>query len=357
VLGAAVGRTAFSAQETEAPAGEAEECVTSLGDPDYERRHEAFERLEQLGDAAREALEEAADSDDPEVRWNVARLLDRLNRTESEGHSRRLRPLRSPDSEGARAPDDPSVWMFERPNDLLREMDDLLRRVDPDGRQDFRGFFRGRPFHFRFFDDPFGILDEVARSSGGPPELAPGTQFSRTEIRDGQRQSWEVSVDADGKVVAEHRRGEDVTRVEADSVEDFRRQHPEFLEAIQGAVGDVVPHSGPVRTRPLVPRRFHRIEPPAQSDSAPGPKLGVRVEPVHPAVAEHLDLAPGVGLVVREVLEDSLAETLGIQVGDLLVELNGREIRGVPDVAAALREGRSPARVTLIRKGRVIRPL
>src|SRR5262245_21395481 len=53
--------------------------VQKLGDKEYKVRRDAYRQLEKLGASARTALEAAAKSDDPEVRWNASRLLDRLD--------------------------------------------------------------------------------------------------------------------------------------------------------------------------------------------------------------------------------------------------------------------------------------
>src|SRR5262245_53372972 len=53
--------------------------VQKLGDKEYKVRRDAYRQLEKLGASARSALETAAKSDDPEVRWNASRLLDRLD--------------------------------------------------------------------------------------------------------------------------------------------------------------------------------------------------------------------------------------------------------------------------------------
>lgn len=85
-----------------------------------------------------------------------------------------------------------------------------------------------------------------------------------------------------------------------------------------------------------------------------GPRLGVQVEPLHPAVAEYLELEEGVGLRVVEVVAGSAAEQLGVRRNDLILEVNGQTIRGVADVPAALGKEKGAAEdavVTVLRKG------
>ncbi|MFQ5506106.1 MAG: HEAT repeat domain-containing protein [Planctomycetota bacterium] len=83
-----------------------------------------------------------------------------------------------------------------------------------------------------------------------------------------------------------------------------------------------------------------------------GPRLGIRVHEVSEELGSFLDLPEGVGLMIDEVLDDSLAERLGLEEGDLLTRLNGRWIRDAASVAKALKarkEGRH--QVEYYRKG------
>ncbi|CAN0220623.1 unnamed protein product, partial [Ectocarpus fasciculatus] len=72
------------------------------------------------------------------------------------------------------------------------------------------------------------------------------------------------------------------------------------------------------------------------------PKLGVRVE----------DTADGV--VVLEVMEDSLAAQMGLQAGDLLLNLDGRALDQVGQIGVALSEVQPGAEFTLslVREGK-----
>lgn len=53
--------------------------------------------------------------------------------------------------------------------------------------------------------------------------------------------------------------------------------------------------------------------------------LGVRVQPVDEALAAALDLASADGVLVSEVLEDSPAQAAGLQRGDLILSIAGRD--------------------------------
>jgi hypothetical protein len=264
-------------------------------------------RPEDSRDEARAALEAARTSGDPETRWNAALLLDRLGEDQDLG---RLRE---------RAGDEMV------PDETLKPMREALRRLDP--------------FGFR--------LDQG-------PALGPNSSFSSTTVRDGVRESVSIQVDAEGRVVAEREKGGEKTRIEADSVEALRRDHPELLEGL--------PAIGGMRfaITPRLPRQeriesLPQVERPADPSKDPDPsrpRLGVRVAPVKPDVAEYLDLDAGLGLEIVEVLDGTPAVELGLRVRDILIELNGRAIQGVEDVALALRSGEaSKLTAKVIRKG------
>ncbi len=66
----------------------------------------------------------------------------------------------------------------------------------------------------------------------------------------------------------------------------------------------------------------------AQTSPAPLPQywIGVAVENVGQNVADWLNLSPGQGLMVSKVIKDSPAQAAGLQVNDLLLEINGKPL-------------------------------
>jgi hypothetical protein len=327
--------------------------VQKLGDKDYKTRKEAFRALERMGAAAREELEMAQKSDDPEVRWSASLLLDRLEEQEGgkEGDAKRGR-LREREEPRAPRPSD----------DAVRDMRDTIRRLER-WQEEFEKSFPGwsrRPFGFRAFDDWFRELPDFGRFGRvGELEMGPGSSFSRIVEHDGEKESVSIRVDENGRVTAEHEMNGEKTKVEADSIEALRRQHPELFEGFGGLSFRVHPFGGsailPGRDDVPAPREFESRRPalekpqPAPADR---PRLGVQVAPVGPDLARYLDLEEGVGLEVVEVLKGSAAEKIGVRPRDVITEVNGREIRGVEDVAEALGStDPAQAEVTVIRRG------
>jgi hypothetical protein len=88
----------------------------------------------------------------------------------------------------------------------------------------------------------------------------------------------------------------------------------------------------------------------------PGERLGIYASDAPAGVAEFLGLAAGQGLRVEDVVKGSLADTLGIQKGDIVFQIADRKIFAVGDVRQALRRIRAgdTVGVQVNRRGRVL---
>jgi RND family efflux transporter MFP subunit len=85
-----------------------------------------------------------------------------------------------------------------------------------------------------------------------------------------------------------------------------------------------------------------------------GPRLGVTVELVTPALADQLSLPKNIGLLVTEVVPQSPAAKVGIQVNDVLLKIDGAPIPAdVADFVKLIGNLRSdtPMDVVVMRKG------
>jgi serine protease Do len=75
----------------------------------------------------------------------------------------------------------------------------------------------------------------------------------------------------------------------------------------------------------------------AQAASEPQPEdLGLRVEAITPELARRLEIKDTAGLVVTSVSPASPAEEGGIQVGDVIRQVNRRSVSSVREYAEAL---------------------
>jgi len=76
---------------------------------------------------------------------------------------------------------------------------------------------------------------------------------------------------------------------------------------------------------------------PAATTVARAPRsLGVWIEAIDPAVAGYLELAEGVGMIVREIQPGSAADRAGLQKKDILVQAAGNAVTSADAIAAAV---------------------
>ncbi len=342
----------------------ARSLVRALGSEDEQTREEAEERLEEMGRPVLPFLHKVLKREkSPEVRWRIKKVL------------------RAIQGKGPRtiAKAEPPVVTPRESEDFLEEMQERLRKMMEDMEKEFGPFFGpGR--------------------SGFPklriPKILPrgkGKVFSRNE-------SVRIQVGPDGVVLEIRRKGssgkEEVKRYKAKNVEEFKKLYPDIARkygiggdgftfhfgtprsldfstklreilkefGLAPGMGPVTPGPGGVRPLPpppgwrwwgTGPRRLTPVRP-APAPSPSGDKLGVYVGPVPDPLAEYLELPPGYGLIVQEVLAGSLADRAGIQAKDILLEVGGAKIRGVEDVknALSLIPPGGEVKITVIRKGR-----
>jgi hypothetical protein len=115
-------------------------------------------------------------------------------------------------------------------------------------------------------------------------------------------------------------------------MEEMRRNMP---EGFQGRL----PFRGGLRTAPFLHQG----------------RMGVRVEPPGPVLADQLDLPKGRGLVVHDVLPDSAAAKAGLKPHDILLTLGGKAVSNDPnEFAEMVRDLKADAPVDVVvkRKGK-----
>ncbi|HMK79308.1 MAG TPA: DegQ family serine endoprotease [Xanthobacteraceae bacterium] len=88
---------------------------------------------------------------------------------------------------------------------------------------------------------------------------------------------------------------------------------------------------------------------------ARSPFMGLKVVNISPAVADELRLdSTAEGVVVTEVADGSLAQSLGFQRGDMITEVNGEKIAQTRDLDRAAKERQRLWRITVVRGGQQI---
>jgi C-terminal processing protease CtpA/Prc len=85
------------------------------------------------------------------------------------------------------------------------------------------------------------------------------------------------------------------------------------------------------------------------------PMLGVQLVEATPELREHMGSDSEAGVLVSKVLPDMPAEEAGVEVGDLIVGVDGENIEDAGDLISALRKKAGETiRVEVIRDGRPV---
>ena len=92
------------------------------------------------------------------------------------------------------------------------------------------------------------------------------------------------------------------------------------------------------------PQRAHSTN--LQMAMSPG-YLGVGVQDLSPERIKSLNLKVDAGVEVRTVIPDSPAATIGIRVGDIILEVNGQKVEGTEQFAASIAGKLPGTKVTL----------
>ncbi len=263
------------------------DLVKKLGSENYAVREEAQRKLIEMGEKAVPALEEALKSDDLEVRLRAGRALRAIG-----GEARQAEKVA--EAERVEQPAAPGVQQKSTSFQIMPGKVVVTVTETVDGKVVTKTY-------------EASSMEELKEKY---PELQLDNRF---QFRFGSRDDFDMdkfwrewnsnfeNFDDD------MRKWQDETRRE---VEAMRR----WLEHWRNQ---------PQRMRP------------EQRLAFPGGMLGVRASMPTQVLDAQLELR-GKGLVVDAVEKDSLADRLGLVRFDILVELNGREIRGAEDVAVAL---------------------
>jgi hypothetical protein len=299
------------AQEAPTP----EDLVRKLGHEDYAVREEATRKLIEMGAKAQPALEAALKSEDLEVRLRAGRALSAIRRG---GEER----AEAPEPEG----DEP----FATPR---RSVNRGVEVQMADGRVKIR---------VRTIEDGKEVVKEYEGESldqlrKDHPELNEVLGGFRFRVQRGG--AFDFDMDEFWK-----------ERDRAFNDEFWQNLHRDLERDIE-------------RQRRWLEHSRKRMEERLREDAwdlefgeatAAGPRLGIRTSRPDAVVDAQLELA-GKGLVVESVEEGSLAARLRLERYDILLELNGVEIRAPQDVAKALAaagDGKAAAKV--LRRGKVV---
>jgi len=248
---------------------------------------------------------------DTELAWTT-RLALRVSRDTSNSLSRRT----------------PFAGRGFGPSDMRSQLDDMQRQF---GDLD------------RLFDDFQKRLDQ--QGSGGG--LMPRTFSAPGGSRQQQQQSYSMQVTPDGlKVEVEENIDGKIEKktYEAKTLEELYDAHPELkgkvgarveMRSVPGGSWQDDGQSFFLGT-PRAGGGLRPIQPlPLQGGVATN-RLGVRIGEMTEQDRQNGALDAGVGLKVASIEDHSIAEKIGIEPGDVIVEINGRVVKGAPDVLETL---------------------
>ena len=340
----------------QAPQQRAEDAVKQLGSDTFRERQQAESALRQLGkDALPELRKAAEESKDAEVQWRARRLIRQIEEGAEAGLAPRdagAVPQPAEDRDGpllrrGTRPSFPGV-----PEDMQRRFDELFRSLEQDFGMDIP---RARFFDDSFFKDLQQQMDDVQQQLRNAP-FGEGRSMSMQMGPDGVRVEVKTKND----------KGEEETKVyEAPDLQTFREKHPGVLDGAGfggGGFTFTLPNGGfrgfaqgMPQLRGLAPRILAPDAGQLAPTDVPPPehkRLGVTVRnEVSQDLLEHLGLEGA--LCIDAVQPGTLAESLGLRAGDLLVRIAGKAIANTADVQDALGSVAAGAEVEVVvyRKG------
>jgi len=270
--------------------------VKKLGSEDYAVREEAQKKLVEMGEKAVPALEDALKSDDLEVRLRAGRALRAIGAEAKQAEE----PVEAAPGQA------PARGQFQGMSMTMgngKVTVTITQMVD--------GKMETKTYEGESLEELKEKYPELRSHLGG-----------RLQLRFGGRDDFDMD-----KFWNEWNKGFD------NFDEDIRKWQDETRRELEG-----------MRRWMDQWRPQQRRAQPDPGVTLPGAMLGVRASLPTAVLDAQLDLR-GRGLVIEAVEKDSLADRLGLQRFDVLVEINGREISSPEDVAAAL-HGKEGAKVT-----------
>lgn len=334
-----------SGTESRPAADDVATAIKNLDHDSFDVRNQAMDRLRASGEDARAALEAARNATSLEVRTRAETLIRELDDKKS---ARNLRPL-EPEGDrhtGRRSPpsaDMPQPGDFSDPRAFIdalnKYMDEVMRSTQIEVQE-------------LDLDHPVFRMLEPQGFGGGSVSITT-SQDGETVVR---------TRDASGLTIKVTRTtesgGTETESWTAPDEEAFEKEHPEAWRKYGGKELGVTSRSRlSTRLRPVpppppvapVPTPIAPVPAPVESL---GPRLGVFPSEVPAILDKHLKLG-GEGMVVDDVVPDTLASRLGIRPLDILVRLDGQAVRTRDDIARILAAKEPPAVATarVIREG------
>jgi hypothetical protein len=335
-----------------------EHWIRDLGSDSFQTRLKAEGALRKLGTEALPALKKAAgDESDSEVQWRARRLVRQIEKGANQGLVER------PKKDGT----EPEVSGQDQGQASPRTRFWSVPQGFPDVRQQFESLFE-------HFERDFGL--DVPRARFFEDDFFKDLQ-EQMKAGHGNSQGTVLQIGPDGKIHVEiserNEKGETERKVyDAPDMQSFQQQYPDVLKKNGLYLGL---NEWPQTLRGFGGQRgqawklepgwqpYGQLSPDTQDDMfapvapAPAPvgkRLGIVVQKIPAELREHLDLAADTGLMVESVQEGSLAQSLGLQRGDIVMQIESTPIGSSMDVQKALGgiEAGKQVEVKFLRKGK-----
>lgn len=94
----------------------------------------------------------------------------------------------------------------------------------------------------------------------------------------------------------------------------------------------------------------HHFRPPAML-RGDRPRLGVRLQPLTPQLADYFGLGDRSGVLVASVRDGSPADGAGLQAGDVLLSVGNEDVSDVDDAVGAVRDAYDEVELRVLRRG------
>ena len=333
-----------------------ESAVKDLTSGDFERREKAQAKLKSFGSKAHPYLAKHRDHSDPEARLRIRNLLD---------SPRKVAPLKRED--GTKVPRARRRSRSDVPQSGVDPFE-IFRRYGAGGGIDLKNFKEME----RSMEERHRHLEETLREMlEGPsqgfrfPTADSNSNHVRSSISLTTPELGHVQMVREGdkiQLTITSPNGDKKT-FNAPNVETFKSQHPAVYDELKGtgifqqrgfarswsfSFGGGqprLPRSSPIRPRRGVTSPIER-DSETGKDAAPtqpiplkrsgerrlAPEATPRAKPKLGATVREHSLKNGVDLLVERVTRGSLADSLGMRPGDVIMRVNGRSVRSMSEL-------------------------
>ena len=327
---------------------ELQRLIATLGDTDFKTREEASKKILARGKAAIPALQQAAKLNDPEIQLRAELLIKRLSVRELPGGPFPRYKNGRPTAHSLRvAPDDKGTGTLIELTDegrqirILKTPGDIQLTVSvlQNGNRVSETYKARDAEQLREISpDAYAVFD---RWGGGP---GPGWVVRGGD--DGPLRTAPDPVEAMSNLIHN-------AMDEAGTPEHQQQQVRTLLAEFRAASTRLPIDDGAQQDRRLqllfalsdrLRSKLDELNLPDPGEALPPPQSG----------RLGIELAGGDTLIVNRVVSDSRADLIGLKPGDIIVKVNNRDVRSLPQLRQALLDFRPPITLETLRADKTL---